>query len=101
MNQLKRYTWPDGFSITSYLPSQEVVKRMNRLDNLRVLTEGYTEGEGRSICQKALRAYNKTDNFTGIIRLTLAEKDFLGYMLESDMLDDEDIETIEYYIRTW
>ena len=76
-----------------------MLKRMRRLDILRVLTEGYEEGTGRGICDKALRAYNKTDSFTGIIRLTAGEKDFIGYMLESDMLNSKDRETLEYYLR--
>lgn len=92
------YTFKDGHKCTSKLNQSELLKRMNRLDNLRVLTEGYEEGEGRSICDKALKAYNKTDNFTGIIHLNRLEKDFLGYMLESDMNDEEDKEVIEFYL---
>jgi hypothetical protein len=95
---MKRYTFKDGTKVTSRLDSKEVIKRMNRLDTLRVLTEGYTDGEGASICKKAWRAYNKLNDFTGIIRLNNLEKDFLGYMLESDMLDNEDREVINYYL---
>lgn len=95
---MKRYTFKDGHQVTSKLEAKELVKRMNRLDWLRVITEGYTEGEGRSICEKALKAYNKTENFTGIIRLTTLEKDFLGYMLE-DNDDEKDIEVINFYLK--
>lgn len=93
-----RLTWSDGYSITTKLTKSEALKRMERLDWLRVLTEGYEDGEGYSICKKALKAYNKKENFTGIIRLTFSEKDFLGYMLENNN-DDKDIETINYYLR--
>ena len=93
------YTFTDGHRITSKLEKDEMLERMNRLDWLRVLTEGYTDGVGAGICQKALRAYDKTDNFTGIIHLTLEEKDFIGYMLESDMLTDRDREVLEYYLK--
>lgn len=92
------YTFKDGHKCTSNLEKAELIKRMNRLDTLRVLTEGFEEGEGRNICDKALRAYNKTENFTGIIRLSLLEKDFLGYMLDSDMNSEEDIEVIKFYM---
>lgn len=95
---MKRYTFKDGTKVTSKLDSKELLKRMNRLDTLRVLTEGYEDGEGANICKKAWRAYNQLNGFTGIIRLTILEKDFLGYMLESDMLDDEDREVINYYL---
>lgn len=95
---MKRYTFTDGTKVTSRLEGKEVIKRMNRLDTLRVLTEGYTDGEGASICKKAWRAYNQLEGFTGIIRLNNLEKDFLSYMLESDMLDNEDKEVINYYL---
>lgn len=95
---MKIYSFTDGHTVTSKLNTAELLKRMNRLDCLRVLTEGYESGEGHTIFQKVWRAYNKADNFTGIIRLTMIEKDFLGYMLESDMLSEEDRKAIEYYI---
>lgn len=92
------YVFTDDHVITSKLESKELQKRMDRLDWLRVLTEGYTEGDGYSICQKALRAYNKTENFTGIIRLTVPEKDFLFYIF--DTTDDEkDIDVLRHYIK--
>ncbi len=96
---MKRYTFTNGYQITSNLTANEVLERMNRLDWLRVLTEGYEDGEGKSICEKAVKAYNKKDNFTGIIRLTVLEKDFLGYMLENEFNTDKDIEVIRFYIR--
>lgn len=80
------------------LSKEEFEKRYKRLDTLRVMTEGYDEGEGLSICKKALRAENK-EIFTGIIRLTNTEKDFLGYCLESDFLDEEEKEVIKFYTR--
>lgn len=94
-----KYTFRNGDVVYTDLASAEMLKRMRRLDILRVLTEGYEEGTGRGICDKALRAYNKTDSFTGIIRLTASEKDFLGYMLDNDMLNDEDRAVINYYMN--
>lgn len=92
-----RITFANGYQITSHLHVDEVVKRRNRLNTLIALTEGYSEGEGVDICKKALKAFNKKDNFTGIIRLSFLEKDFLGYRLEDDMLTDEDIECLKFY----
>lgn len=95
-----RYTFTNGDVVTSRLPKAELLKRMNRLDTLRVLTEQHDCPEGRSICRKALQAYNKTNDFTGIIRLTFLEKDWLAYMLEDDnYLDEDDIEAIKFYCR--
>lgn len=96
---MKRYTFNNGYVVTSELSAEELMNRMRRLDVLRVLTEQHECKEGQSICAKAWKAYNKQDNFTGIIRLTFLEKDWLGCMLESDMLDEEDIECIKFYCR--
>ena len=96
---MKKITFNDGHQITTKLEVQEVLKRMKRLDTLRVMTEGYEEGEGFNICNKARAAYNKKDNFTGIIRLTITEKDFLGYLLESEYIDKEEIEIINFYTK--
>lgn len=96
---MKRFRFVDGHEVTTNLDMDEMLKRMNRLDWLRVLTEGYDDDEGKSICKKALKAYDKTENFTGIIRLTPLEKDFLGYMLESEFNTEKDIEVIKFYLR--
>lgn len=85
--------------LTTKLNISEVKERRDRLNNLRVLTEGFTEGVGRGICEKTLRAYNKLEGFTGIIRLTQVEKEFLDYMLEDNCLDDEDREVIKFYTK--
>lgn len=54
--------------------------------------------KGTTFSKKALRVENKNENFTGIIRLSHIEKEFLSYML--DAADDpKDIETLNYYIR--
>ena len=94
-----KYTFKNGDVVTSRLKKEEMLKRMDRLDTLRVLTEGYEEGEGFNICNKARKAYNKMKDFTGIIRLTVLEKDFLSYMLESEYNTEEDIEVLNFYIR--
>ncbi len=96
---MRTITFNDGHRITTELTVKETLKRMRRLDVLRVLTEGYEYGEGASICKKARKAYDKEDNFTGIIRLTLSEKDFLGYLLEDSMLSTEEIDALSFYIR--
>ena len=92
------FFFEDGIKVTTKLSLNEHLKRYNRLDYLRVLTEGYIEGEGYNIFKKALRAENKNENFTGIIRLSHIEKEFLSYMLDGAD-DPKDIETLNYYIR--
>ena len=72
--------------------------RYERLDTLRVVTEGYNSSEGLSICRKASKAEDM-EHFTGIIRLTFQEKDFLGYILEDEFLTDYERGVIEFYIR--
>lgn len=96
---MKKYTFKNGDVVTSELDSKELLIRMRRLDTLRVMTEGYESGEGFNICQKALRAYNKTKGFTGIIRLTSTEKDFLGYLYENTNNDEEEIEVLDFYTK--
>lgn len=93
-----KYEFKDGHVCTSKLGKDELLKRMNRLDVLRILTEGYEYGTGKEICKKVIRAYNKEENFTGIIRLNLTEKNFLGYCLENDRTEKE-IETIKFYLK--
>lgn len=97
MNKMKTYTFSNGDVMTSRLPKEEVTKRLERLDTLRVLTEQHECKEGKSICKKALRAYNKMDGFTGIIQLTFLEKDWLSYMLEDEFCSDEDKTVIRFY----
>lgn len=94
-----KYTFTNGDVVTSALTKDEMLKRMKRLDTLRVLTEGFEEGPGATIAAKAWRAYNKLNGFTGIIRLTFTEKDFLSYLLEDEFLSERDIECINWYIR--
>ncbi len=94
-----KYIFGNGDAITSRLEKEEVLKRMNRLDTLRVLVEQCDCEEGISITKKALRAYNKVENFTGIIRLTPIEKNWLIYMLESDFNTPEEIEAIKFYCK--
>lgn len=96
---MRRITFNDGHQITTNLSNEEVIKRMNRLDWLRVATEGFEDGIGVNICRKALKAYNKTDNFTGTIRLNTLEKDFLDYMYHENMLHPKEKEAIGYYLR--
>lgn len=93
------YRFSTGELVKTNLLAKEMLKRMKRLDTLRVLTEQHECEEGKSICKKALKAYNKLDGFTGIIRLTFSEKDWLAYMLEDEFIDDEDRECIEFYVR--
>lgn len=95
-----RYTFDDGHQITSMLPANEVNKRMKRLAHFIMLLEGFDEGSVfNNIYKKALRAYNKTDNFTGMIHLTFNEKDNLGYLLDRQMNTPEDEAILKYYLR--
>lgn len=94
---MKRVTFSDGMSCTTKLSIAEINKRMRRLDLLRVMTEGYDSGMGYSICHKALRAYNKSENFTGIIRLTTPEKDFLSYLMDGSK--GECLTVLQYYCK--
>jgi hypothetical protein len=41
----------------------------------------YEYGTGKEIHEKVIRAYNKEENFTGIIRLNIIEKDFYPIVL--------------------
>lgn len=93
------YNLSDGSVMTSKLTIEEIIERSRRLATLRAMTEGHESGCGRSICMKALNAYNKLDNFTGIIRLTREEKDWLSYKLESDFLDEDDLNCILWYCK--
>lgn len=95
-----RYTFKNGDVVTSELKADELVKRMNRLDTLRVLTEGYEEGDGFAIHNKAVRAFNQTEGFTGIIRLTRNEKDFLSYIFhENSFITAEDKKALRFYLK--
>lgn len=94
-----RYTFSNGDVVTSKLTKDVLIQRMRRLDTLKVLTEQLEDAAYQNIYRKALAAYNKTNDFTGIIRLTGYEKEMLLYLLESDMLSDRDIEAIKFYTR--
>ena len=99
MKQMYKYTFSNGDVMTSYLPKDEVLKRLRRLDILISMTEGHYAGRGLAIYKKAVAASNKLDNFTGIIRLNFSEKDWLGYKLEDESLSDERRKCIEWYIK--
>lgn len=96
---MNRYTFSNGDVLLSKLPKEEVAKRCKRLDTLRVLVEQHECSEGKSIYKKAFRAFNKVNGFTGIIRLTFTEKDWLSYMLENENNTSEDIEVINFYCK--
>lgn len=99
------YKFSNGDIVSTELSKEEMLKRMNRLDKLRVMMEGYEEGQGLSLYEKSLRAYNKTKNFTGIIRLNGSEKDFLSYRLDDKFISDDEIAIIRFYCNitdeTW
>lgn len=81
------------------LSNEELKNRLSRLAKLICIFEEHTDEKGSSICQKAVRAYNKTDNFTGIIKLTSLEKEFISYKLEEQFIDKEKIELIRFYCK--
>jgi len=96
---MRRIAFKDGKVVTTKLSVAETINRLNRLDSLRVLTEGYESGAGLSICNKARKAYNQNNGFTGIIHLTKTEKDFLSYCLDSEFNTKADNDTLRFYIN--
>jgi hypothetical protein len=97
---MKKYTFNDGHQITSNLPAKEILKRMRRLDILRVLTEEIEDETYQNICKKAIKAYDKEDNFTGIIRLTGYEKEMLMIIREDNRyINEEDKEVLDFYTK--
>lgn len=95
---MRLITFASGKQITTKLSNDEMLKRMRRLYILRVITEQHETENAVSICKKAVNAYDKKDNFTGIIKLTFLEKDFLRYLLENDYINEEEKEVINFYI---
>lgn len=94
-----KYTFNNGDVVYSDLSKEELMKRMNRLDTLRILVEGHEEGPYLNIYNKINKAL-KANPFTGILHLTFDEKDALSYkmeMLDSKSLSDEEIATICFY----
>lgn len=94
-----KYTFSNGDVVYSDLAKGELMKRMNRLDTLRILVEGHEGGEYLKIYNKAYRALH-ANPFTGILHLTFDEKDALGYKMEqldSKSLSDDEIATICFY----
>jgi len=63
------------------------------ITNLRIMCEGYDDGEGLQIYNKCSRAEaEKRMN----IRITFLQKDFLGYKLENlEFLTDSEIKTLQ------
>ena len=90
-------TFKNGETFTTNLEKDELLKRMNRLDWLRVATECFEEDSVYyNICKKATNSYNKHKNFTGIIRLTKQEKESLAY-LHKEYMSEEEVKAIEFY----
>ena len=63
------------------------------IDNIRVLTEGYTDGTGKDIYLRMMQAWErKVPN----VHFTNEEKDFLGYIYhENEYLGDDDRISLE------
>lgn len=100
---LYKYSWKNNKGeedyITSYLPWNDVQKKLKKLDAMVSLLEGYG-GEYEKLYNRFSKAYNTKDNFTGIVRLNDREKELLGYLWESDMLSKSDQEVLEFYTGT-
>lgn len=94
---MNKYTLINGEVHKSKLSPASFTAKYRRLDTLRVIIEGNESKVGLAIYNKVINALNK-DVFTGIIRLTFTEKDFLSYYLESDMLSVKDKYVIESFI---
>ena len=93
-----RVTFKSGEVYTTDLDTKEMIKRMNRLDLLRVATEQLQDNPVyRNIYKKAEAAYNKYENFTGIVRLTQYEKENLAY-LPHEYMSDEELNAIKFYM---
>ena len=94
---MKTVTFKSGEIFTTNLEPAEMMRRMNRLSLLIAAMEGRSENEDYyRIYKKAVKAYNKKDNFTGIIRLTSYEKEMLDY-LDEDMMPEKELEAIRFY----
>ena len=93
------YILLSGEKYKSNLPMDKFCEVFYRLCYLMVLTEEYDDEVYKNIHRKAKRAFDKMDGFTGIIRLTTLEKDFLGALLEDELLDDEYKKVIKHYIK--
>ena len=95
-----RVTFKSGEVYTTDLDAKEMIKRMNRLDWLMVATEGYErDAIYYNIYKKAEKAYNKYENFTGVVRLTDYEKDSLCY-LNPEFMKPEEREAIKFFMGT-
>lgn len=93
-----RVTFKNGETFTTNLKKDELLKRMNRLDWLRVATEQLQDNPVyRNIYKKAEAAYNKHEDFTGIVRLTQYEKENLAY-LPREYMSDEELNAIKFYM---
>lgn len=92
-----KITFKSGRVMETKLEVKEVIARLDRLYALVSICEAY-EGCGASICAKALKAAEKNNNFTGIIRLTSTEKEFLSYLLEGSM-GDENRKVVDFYTK--
>ena len=94
---MRMITFRDGRVMHSHLTDREVLKRLNRLNKLIILVEQNDCPEAQSIYNKATNTYKNNKNFTGIIRLSTAEKDWLSYKLECEFNSEEDVECIAFY----
>lgn len=75
----------------------ELSNRKYNLYRLMMMTEGFDGGEGKKIHDKCERALEKMP-FTGIIRLNIHEKDFIGYMKEnSEFYTADEIAALDFY----
>lgn len=81
------------------LTKEEAEDRLDKLSWLIYWFEGHESGTGHNIWQKAYKAYNKVNDFTGIIRLTKYEKEFISYMLDSKPISKKEIEIIRFYSK--
>ena len=100
-SSLYKYTWSDGFEVITKLSKEEFIKRYNRLDCIRVIYEGFEPGSvGYSIYKKVLRAQNKLDNFTGIVKFTSSELDDMSFTLEeNEFISDDCRDALRYYVH--
>ena len=79
---------------------KKLQKRIELLSHLIDVVEENESDIAKSILKKAVRAYNKpVKEFTGIIRLTSAEKDFLSYYMECEHISPYCVEAVKHFAK--
>lgn len=92
----RKITFTDGTYLITSISSDQVLQRLDRLSTLMDITKDAQDDVSKSIFDKAKVAYDKVEDFTGVIRLTAAEKKHLKSIDESK-LTEEQSDVIHFY----